>query len=68
MVSITKLLEGLEDWSDHQVSDMQISDMYVRFGNDFNAAVITFDSFAIDMGCVKSPVLPSLAELTITDL
>jgi len=27
--------------------------MYVRFGNDFNAAVIAFDSFVIDMGDLK---------------
>lgn len=37
------------------MTEAQISDVYVRLGNDFNAAVAAFDSFSIDMTCVLSP-------------
>ncbi|KAG8825114.1 Bud site selection protein 6 [Serendipita sp. 399] len=53
LVAIKKLLEGLTDWSNGVVSDLQISDMYVRLGNDFNAAVVAFDAFGIDMGDLR---------------
>ena len=60
LVSIKKLLEGLENWSKGEVTDAQISDLYVRFGNDFNAAVFAFDSCGIDMAYVHqlSTVIP----------
>jgi hypothetical protein len=51
-VAIKKLLGGLTDWANGVVTDSQISDFYVRFGNDFNAAVIAFDSIGLDMGSV----------------
>ncbi|KAG9055623.1 Bud site selection protein 6 [Serendipita sp. 407] len=53
LVAIKKLLEGLTDWSNGVVSDLQISDMYVRLGNDFNAAVVAFDAFGIEMGDLR---------------
>ncbi|KIM32894.1 hypothetical protein M408DRAFT_326605, partial [Serendipita vermifera MAFF 305830] len=53
LVAIKKLLGGLTDWANHEVSDAQISDYYVRFGNDFNAAVVAFDSIGLDMGDLK---------------
>lgn len=41
--------------------------MYVRFGNDFNAAAVAFDGFGIDMGYVNLRVsLASSVRLTIT--
>jgi hypothetical protein len=30
-----------------------VSDVYVRLGNDFNAAVAAFSAFGIDMSCVS---------------
>jgi hypothetical protein len=56
-VAIKKLLGGLTDWAAGTVTDSQISDFYVRFGNDFNAAVIAFDSIGLDMGSVAHPAL-----------
>ncbi|CAG7846925.1 SubName: Full=Related to actin-interacting protein AIP3 {ECO:0000313/EMBL:CCA75044.1} [Serendipita indica DSM 11827] len=53
LVSIKKLLEGLENWSKGDVTDTQISDLYVRFGNDFNTALSAFDSCGIDMVDLK---------------
>lgn len=34
------------------MSETEVSDVYVRLGNDFNAAVAAFRSFNIDMRCV----------------
>jgi hypothetical protein len=36
------------------MTEAQISDVYVRLGNDFNAAVAAFAVFNIDMSCVIS--------------
>ena len=36
------------------MSETQVSDVYVRLGNDFNAAVAAFRSFNIDMRHVCS--------------
>ncbi|CAG8684093.1 16688_t:CDS:2, partial [Acaulospora colombiana] len=66
LVSIKKLLEGLTDWSNGAVTDAQISDMYVRLGNDFNAAVIAFDGFGIDMGRVPDE-LRDILETCLTE-
>ncbi len=49
LVTIKKLLEGLTEWSLGNLTDMQVSDLYVQWGNDFNAAVAAFDTFGIDM-------------------
>ena len=32
-----------------ELSELEVSDVYVRLGNDFNAAVAAFTSFNIDM-------------------
>ena len=42
-------------WSNLQLTETQISDVYVRLGNDFNAAVAAFAAFEIDMRCVAPP-------------
>jgi hypothetical protein len=34
------------------MSEAQVSDVYVRLGNDFNAAVLAFAAFNIDMAYV----------------
>ncbi|KAF9649194.1 AIP3-domain-containing protein [Thelephora ganbajun] len=49
LVSIKALLESLTKWSDRQISDMDVSDVYVRLGNDFNAAVAAFAAYNIEM-------------------
>mgnify|MGYP007051632228 FL=1 len=49
LVSIKALLESLTQWSRQQVNETYVSDVYVRFGNDFNAAVAAFAAFNIDM-------------------
>ncbi|KAI6101321.1 actin interacting protein 3-domain-containing protein [Pisolithus sp. B1] len=54
LVAIKQLLESLTLWSNLQMSEGQISDVYVRLGNDFNAAVAAFASFNIDMSDLMS--------------
>lgn len=49
LVAIKQLLESLTQWSKQQISETQVSDVYVRLGNDFNAAVAAFAAFNIDM-------------------
>ncbi|KII85913.1 hypothetical protein PLICRDRAFT_165465 [Plicaturopsis crispa FD-325 SS-3] len=49
LVAIKQLLEALSLWSSLQMSEAQVSDVYVRLGNDFNAAVAAFAAFNIDM-------------------
>ncbi|KAH8116300.1 AIP3-domain-containing protein [Phellopilus nigrolimitatus] len=49
LVAIKQLLEALTLWSTLKMSESQVSDVYVRLGNDFNAAVAAFRSFNIDM-------------------
>ncbi|TFK71335.1 AIP3-domain-containing protein [Pluteus cervinus] len=50
LVSIKQLLESLTSWSQGKVDENYISDVYVRLGNEFNAAVAAFSAFSIDMG------------------
>ncbi|KXN86601.1 Bud site selection protein 6 [Leucoagaricus sp. SymC.cos] len=49
LVSIKALLESLTQWSEQKIDEGAVSDVYVRFGNDFNTAVAAFASFNIDM-------------------
>ncbi|KAF5351600.1 hypothetical protein D9758_007254 [Tetrapyrgos nigripes] len=49
LVAIKQLLEALTNWSLLKVDESQVSDVYVRLGNDFNAAVAAFGAFNIDM-------------------
>ena len=57
-MAIKELLEGLTAWANHQATESQISDFYVRFGNEFNAAVIVFGSIGLDLGfvCASLPL------------
>ena len=52
LVAIKQLLESLTLWSTRKIAEEQVSDVYVRLGNDFNATVSAFDAFGIDMSCV----------------
>ena len=54
LVSIKSLLETLTAWSLLQKTENDVSDVYVRLGNDFNAAVAAFTAFKIDMTCVSA--------------
>ncbi|KAI0825581.1 actin interacting protein 3-domain-containing protein [Irpex lacteus] len=49
LVSIKSLLETLTLWSSGRKTEVEVSDVYVRLGNDFNAAVSAFGTFRIDM-------------------
>ncbi|EIM86409.1 AIP3-domain-containing protein [Stereum hirsutum FP-91666 SS1] len=49
LVSIKQLLEALTKWSNQEATEGQVSDVYVRLGNDFNGAVSAFASYNIDM-------------------
>jgi hypothetical protein len=48
-VSIKALLETLTLWSTLKKTDNDVSDVYVRLGNDFNAAVAAFAAYNIEM-------------------
>ncbi|KAF9462882.1 actin interacting protein 3-domain-containing protein [Collybia nuda] len=49
LVAIKDLLEALTQWSQLRRDENEVSDVYVRLGNDFNAAVAAFAAFNIDM-------------------
>ncbi|KAG6810005.1 hypothetical protein H0H92_013730 [Tricholoma furcatifolium] len=49
LVSIKQLLESLTQWSNTKIDENAVSDVYVRLGNDFNAAVAAFSGYNIDM-------------------
>ncbi|KZT07366.1 AIP3-domain-containing protein [Laetiporus sulphureus 93-53] len=49
LVSIKQLLESLTKWSRQEIIETEVSDVYVRLGNDFNAAVAAFAAFNIQM-------------------
>jgi hypothetical protein len=55
LVSIKQLLESLTQWSSSKSSEEQVSDVYVRLGNDFNVAVSAFAFYEIDMSYVVPP-------------
>ncbi|KAG1899495.1 actin interacting protein 3-domain-containing protein [Suillus fuscotomentosus] len=54
LVAIKQLLESLTQWSTGKMDEIQVSDVYVRLGNDFNAAVAAFAAFNIDMSDLMS--------------
>ncbi|KAF9563985.1 AIP3-domain-containing protein [Agrocybe pediades] len=49
LVSIKQLLEALTLWSQLRMDEDGVSNVYVRLGNDFNAAVAAFAQFNIEM-------------------
>ncbi|EMD38726.1 hypothetical protein CERSUDRAFT_112454 [Gelatoporia subvermispora B] len=54
LVSIKQLLESLTQWSKQEVTENDVSDVYVRLGNDFNAAVSAFAQYRITMDELES--------------
>ena len=55
-MSIMDLLESLTKWSELQMTEVDVSDVYVRLGNNFNAVVNAFAAHNIDMPLVS--ILP----------
>ena len=49
LVATKMLLESLTKWSIGQKTETQVSDVYVRLGNDFITARQAFGSYNIDM-------------------
>ncbi|EPQ31471.1 uncharacterized protein PFL1_00806 [Pseudozyma flocculosa PF-1] len=54
LVATKMLLESLTKWSLGERSEDQVSDIYVRLGNDFNSARVAFGSYGIDMSDLAS--------------
>lgn len=54
LVATKMLLEALTKWSVSQRSEEDVSDIYVRLGNDFNSAKLAFGSYGIDMSDLSS--------------
>ncbi|PWN29461.1 AIP3-domain-containing protein [Jaminaea rosea] len=54
LVATKMLLESLTKWSIGQKSETQVSDVYVRLGNDFITARQAFGSYNIDMSDLAS--------------
>ncbi|PWN37939.1 AIP3-domain-containing protein [Meira miltonrushii] len=54
LVATKMLLEALTKWSLGQRTESQVSDIYVRLGNDFNVANVAFGSYGIDMSDLTS--------------
>lgn len=48
MVATKQLLETLTQWSRHQATDAQVSDVYVRLGYEFNIACRAFTAINVD--------------------
>jgi hypothetical protein len=53
LVSIKSMFESLTSWSELNASEQDVSDVYVRLGNDFSAAVVAFQMHNIYMTCVQ---------------
>ncbi|SJX61532.1 related to actin-interacting protein AIP3 [Sporisorium reilianum f. sp. reilianum] len=54
LVATKMLLESLTKWSVGQRTEEDVSDIYVRLGNDFNSAKLAFGSYGIDMSDLNS--------------
>jgi hypothetical protein len=56
LLATTKDLQAvLEDWSHNRASETLVSDIYVRFGTQFNATVDAFSECNIDTRYVVIP-------------
>ncbi|POV97260.1 hypothetical protein PSHT_14681 [Puccinia striiformis] len=49
LVATKQLLESLTDWSQGKIDEGGVSDIYVRLGNEFNAASLAFTKEGINM-------------------
>ena len=77
LVATKMLLESLTNWSLGVQTETQVSEIYVRLGNDFNAALAAFAGYGIDMSdmfsvpsdlrncletCLSEPASPATLE------
>jgi hypothetical protein len=53
LVATKQLLESLTDWSQGKIDEGGVSDIYVRLGNEFNAASLAFTKEGINMRFVS---------------
>ena len=58
LVSIKELLESLTKWSEQQITEMDVSDVYVQLGNNFNLAATAFAVYDIEMKLVSFRLSP----------
>ncbi|GAA5935203.1 hypothetical protein JCM3775_007232 [Rhodotorula graminis] len=83
LVATKQLLEGLAKWSRREVDEEEISQIYVKLGNDFNVAVAAFAREGITMnelmavpsdlrvcleGCLSNPPSQATLELHLPDV
>ncbi|KAJ7042988.1 hypothetical protein C8F04DRAFT_1075630 [Mycena alexandri] len=54
LLSTKDLTKTLTQWSVGQVSETQVSDVYVQIGTDFNAAIQAFANWRIDLSDIHS--------------
>ncbi|WFD06174.1 Bud site selection protein 6 [Malassezia vespertilionis] len=54
LVGTKMLLEALTEWSHGRQTETNVSEIYVRLGNDFNVAITAFTSYGIDMSDLYS--------------
>ncbi|KAA1096157.1 Bud site selection protein 6 [Puccinia graminis f. sp. tritici] len=54
LVATKQLLESLTDWSQGKIDEGGVSDIYVRLGNEFNAASLAFTKEGINMSDLNS--------------
>lgn len=58
LVATKQLIETLTAWSRRQASETDVSDVYVRLGNEFNIARTCFEKAGIEMTYNSLPALP----------
>ena len=63
LTSIKDLVESLEEWSQQRMTDVDVSDVYVRLVNDFNEVVVTFAAHEIEMTLVPPSSHSSLSPI-----
>ncbi|KPV78034.1 uncharacterized protein RHOBADRAFT_32642 [Rhodotorula graminis WP1] len=83
LVATKQLLEGLAKWSRREVDEEEISQIYVKLGNDFNVAVAAFAREGITMNelmavpsdlrvclesCLSNPPSQATLELHLPDV
>ncbi|KAG8989839.1 Bud site selection protein 6, partial [Tulasnella sp. 427] len=66
-MDVEQLFESLTSWSIGAVSELDVSDVYVRFGHDFNACAIAFSSFDINLRSVPDDLRSVLEQCLAED-
>jgi hypothetical protein len=62
LLSTKQLQKSLTQWSVGQVSETQVSDVYVQIGTDFNNTIQAFAYHRIDLRCVALPQSCAIAD------